>query len=696
MKTTKNRKLWSALLALVMLLSLLPVSALADEAEGGEAAPVDEVSEIGLDDDVSLDGDSDWTRYDANASVNVTINGVSVTFKGTGTPFQLYNITNKQLIKKSDGVLSVESKTVGNVSLTGGTDETIYFDTTTVPTDSTKTAMTAALPNGVAIAGGNNDTITGVDNAKVGFAADDILWLIAGTGRLSGENAELKVSTGNNGCAVVSVPVDSSSAVTVTKTEDGGKVTISEAGKSFSVGETTKTTYTAASAGAEFSIGADGTVSLTSGSAALADGDSIVGGGSGKTITNPASSGGDTITVTAGEDKDTVTMSGSINGRVDINSLVYDAAKGTTIEVTGNSGYKLTSGSVGLGKNVGIHVGSLPVINKSESDAYVIVSVSDDESTLAIPESGKVAIGEAAVENPDDEEGLTVEIDADGMLHVEAPVIINGVTYTPVEGSSFPLNGGRLTKLGEKAVVSGGLDNDVTLKLGGGEDVQVVTVPKTNKGETTVVYGYNTPTTVMLAKAGDSFTLDLTVGQVTKTFAFTAGSDNAEFTLDFEDANVLIASGSATLKDSDIVLGGGSGQRIQNPESSGNDEILVTANSPEAGKDSVKVPAGGKVQIGNKQAERIVYEAGKNGVTLVVDSEGNVTVIEGALKGDDDSDTDKDTSTDDKTAETDSKTKSGTVAKTGDESNMALWIAVMLGAGSALCAAVVLGKKKKD
>ncbi len=696
MKITKNRKLWSALLALVMLLSLLPVSALADEAEGGEAAPVDEVSEIGLDDDVSLDGDADWTRYDANASVKVTIDGVSVTFTGTGTPFMLYNVTNKRLIKNSDGVLSVASETVGNVSLTGGASQIIDFGTTTVPTDSTKTAMTAALPNGAAITGGNNDTITGVANATVGFAADDILWLIAGTGRLSGENAKLKVSTGNNGCAVVSVPVDSSSAVTVTKTEDGGKVTVSEAGKSFSVGETPKTTYTAASAGAEFSIGADGTVSLTSGSAALADGDSIVGGGSGKTITNPAASGGDTITVTAGEDKDTVTMSGSINGRVDINSLVYDAAKGTTIEVTGNSGCKLTSGSVGLGKNVGIHVGSLPVINKSESDAYVIVSVSDDESTLAIPESGKVAIGEAAVENPDDEEGLAVEIDADGMLHVEAPVIINGVTYTPVEGSSFPLNGGRLTKLGEKAVVSGGLENDVTLKLGGGEDVQVVTVPKTNKGETTVVYGYNTPTTVKLAKAGDSFTLDLTVGQVTKTFAFTAGSDNAEFTLDFEDANVLIASGSATLKDSDIVLGGGSGQRIQNPESSGNDEILVTANSPEAGKDSVKVPAGGKVQIGNKQAERIVYEAGKNGVTLVVDSEGNVTVIEGALKGDDDSDTDKDTSTDDKTAETDSKTKSGAVAKTGDESNMALWIAVMLGAGSALCAAVVLGKKKKD
>ena len=704
MKTTRSKKLWSALLALVMLLSLLPVSALADEvegalpvestttlqtendttgddeAEGGEPAPINEASEL------SLDG---GYGSGETGQVEMTLGSITLTFNSTyGTVYYFVDHTDKKIKMADDqGKLGDVTMTVGSgssVTLHGSAGDEFAFGTQSIGGNTLVTVTPSAEAIGALITRGNNESISSYGNATVGVAANDVLWLLAGKGLLAGTrdasgNLQVKVPVSNTAYHLITVPAAEAGDVTVQKTDTATVVTLAQSSETFSVGETTQTTYTAASDNAVFTIGADGSVTLTSGSASLADDKSVVGGGSGKTITNPASSSNDTITVTVGEDKDTVAMSGTINGKVTINSVEYTAAKETIIEVAKDGGNTLTSGSVGLAKDVGIQIGSLPVTNKGEDGGYVLVSVSSSNGNTAfIPESGKVKIGENEIENPDDENSLMLGIDGNAMLHVAARVTINGVTYTPLTdgSSSLPLNGGKLTKAGEKAAVPGGLANDVEMAIGGGEAAPVIVVSKTNKNVTTVDYVSTGIATVEFAKKGDSFTYTSN----NKTITFTAGTDNALFTLDFEDNNVFISDGSATLTDGNAVLGGGSGQRFENPASSGNDEILVTAVMPEDGKDTVTVPAGGKVKINST-----VYEAGRNGVTLVVDTEGEVSVTAGSLKSDDDS-----------AAATDTKPKGDKVAKTGDESNMALWVVVMLGAGSVLCAALVLGKKKKD
>ena len=259
----------------------------------------------------------------------------------------------------------------------------------------------------------------------------------------------------------------------------------------------------------------------------------------------------------------------------------------------------------------------------------------------------------------------TATIDLDNLkpsvtnLDVGKSVTIDNVTYTAVAESSFPLVNGKLAKKGEKAVILGSHDKDVELTVGDYEDAPVVTVPGTNKGDTTVEYKdvTNEVFTVTFAQKGDCFMLH---GRT-----FTAGSNGAVFTVYEDEEIVAITSGSALLKDGDSIIGS-SEQYIENPANTRNDEILVTVDTPDRGKDTVTVPAYGKVKVGKN-----VYEASGRGVTLVIDGDGDYTVVAGALKSD-------------------------KIVKTGDNSHMALWIVVMLGAGSALCATMVLGKKKKD
>ncbi len=106
------------------------------------------------------------------------------------------------------------------------------------------------------------------------------------------------------------------------------------------------------------------------------------------------------------------------------------------------------------------------------------------------------------------------------------------------------------------------------------------------------------------------------------------------------------------------ITGSGSGQTIIN---SGEKEITVTPNTLD-GKDTIEVPANGKVKIGDKE-----YEAGDEGVTLEVDKDGNVTVIAGSLKNDD-SNKDKDKDNNDSADDT---------VKTGDDANILGLLALM-------------------
>ncbi len=148
-----------------------------------------------------------------------------------------------------------------------------------------------------------------------------------------------------------------------------------------------------------------------------------------------------------------------------------------------------------------------------------------------------------------------------------------------------------------------------------------------------------------------------------------------------EDGNT-ITEGAVKINDGESIIAGGTGKTITNPADSGDDEIIVTPNSPQEGKDTIKVPAGGKVKIADKE-----YEASDKGVTLAVDRDGNVTVIAGSLKGDKDSDNNKDkdknsgnngNSDKDKNADDDTDSSS----KTGDDTNVLGLLAVLTLAGA--------------
>ena len=86
------------------------------------------------------------------------------------------------------------------------------------------------------------------------------------------------------------------------------------------------------------------------------------------------------------------------------------------------------------------------------------------------------------------------------------------------------------------------------------------------------------------------------------------------------------------------------------------------------GKDSIVVPAGGKVKIGDKE-----YVAGDKGMTLVVDKDGKVTVTAGSIKIDENADKDNN-GTD--------GSESDSSSKTGDDTNVFGLLALLSLAGA--------------
>ena len=219
-------------------------------------------------------------------------------------------------------------------------------------------------------------------------------------------------------------------------------------------------------------------------------------------------------------------------------------------------------------------------------------------------------------------EGVYATIDLDNVppavkdLSNGESVTYGGVTYTAVDDSVFPLDGSKLTKTGEKAVVSTD-EEHVNVQIG--EDTEdskapVVIVLCGNTGSVTIEKTENGGK-VTVANEGDQFM----VGSKT----YTADSDGAEFAVD-KDGKVTrtLTSGLVTLGDGDAVAIA-SGNLIENPKDSGNDTITVKADS---GKDTVTVPQnGGKVVINN-----VEYVTDKDSTELEVDKDGNVTLTGGA------------------------------------------------------------------
>ena len=227
--------------------------------------------------------------------------------------------------------------------------------------------------------------------------------------------------------------------------------------------------------------------------------------------------------------------------------------------------------------------------------------------------------------------GVEVVIDLDSdpsvvrNLSEGETVTIGGVTYTAVADSSFPLKGSKLTKVGEKAVVSAGMEETVDVQLGENTDytAPVVNIPSENHGIVTIEKTENGGK-VTVADENGQFMLS------GKTY--TAGYNNAEFTID-KDGNVTrtLSSGEAKISDGDVVVGV-SGKPVENPADPSDDTITVKADA-ENGKDIVTVPAGGKVKIDGTE-----YENASNSseMTIEVPKEGDIKLIGGTVKLDKD------------------------------------------------------------
>ncbi len=150
---------------------------------------------------------------------------------------------------------------------------------------------------------------------------------------------------------------------------------------------------------------------------------------------------------------------------------------------------------------------------------------------------------------------------------------------------------------------------------------------------------------------------------------YLAAADNTKIVVD-DNGNKLI-SGAVELADGESIIGA-NGKLIKNPAYSGNDKLIVTVDGD---KDIVEVPANGQIEIGG-----VLYTAGANGVTLEVASDGKVSISAGSLKS--------------ISSKKVISTKTN-AAKTGDNSNLALWIALLFISCATVIGTTVVSRKKK-
>ncbi len=168
---------------------------------------------------------------------------------------------------------------------------------------------------------------------------------------------------------------------------------------------------------------------------------------------------------------------------------------------------------------------------------------------------------------------------------------------------------------------------------------------------------------------------------------YVAAADNTKIVVD-DNGNKLI-SGGVELNDDESIIGV-DGKPIVNPANSGSDKLIITVDD---GKNIVEVPANGQVEIGG-----VLYIAGSNGVTLVVDFDGKVSVTAGSLKIDEKNDKDNNGSGGDADKSSNNLSDadgSDSTSKTGDDSNVSLWIALLLISCGTFVGTTAINRKKK-
>ena len=297
------------------------------------------------------------------------------------------------------------------------------------------------------------------------------------------------------------------------------------------------------------------------------------------------------------------------------NKTYVTADDETVFSVDDEGNVKLLRGSVKLkdGESI-IGISGKLITNPADSDDdELIIAVKDDEDIVTVPtKGGKVTIGDTEYETAAD--NTTIVIDDNGNK-------LTGGAVNLDDGESIIGASGKLI-----ANPADSDDDKLILAVEDGKDT--VTVP-TKGGKVTI---------------GDT--------------EYETAADNTTIVID--DNGNKLTGGAVNLDDGESIIGI-SGKLITNPADSGSDKVVLAV---ENGKDTVKVPAGGKVEIGG-----VVYTAGTDGVTLTVGSDGNVSVTAGSLKS----------------------TKS---PKTGDDIMMALWVTLLLLSG-AVVGTTVYSKKKR-
>ena len=198
-------------------------------------------------------------------------------------------------------------------------------------------------------------------------------------------------------------------------------------GDSVKIGDNT---YKAVGEDSKFEFDKDGNVTLASGMTELDKDQKVIGGGSGKEITN---TGDGKITVKANDPTGKDTVKVPANGKIKIGDTEYDAgANGATI-IAGADSNKLTEGSVKLDKPETVSVGGKDTPVKNTGDKQIEVSA---DGKVTVPAGGELEIGTApnTAKITDVTEDTTFNIDDTGKTTVDLPaggsVTINGVTYT--------------------------------------------------------------------------------------------------------------------------------------------------------------------------------------------------------------------------------------------------------------------------
>lgn len=363
-----------------------------------------------------------------NKGEKITVGGITYTCDSDEDDGWFPIESDKAQLKNNGDKAEVKGGSAATVKLgTGDTAPSVE-----VPASNTgDTKLTKGQPSTVEL-GKANDTFK-VGDKTYTAAEDGAKFNIDDKGNVSLAKGAASVATGDtldvvtDGSTVsVTNPDSNANAIKVVAGSPKSSAEVKN-GDSVKIGDNT---YKAVGEDSKFEFDKNGDVTLASGTTELDKGQKVIGGGSGKEITN---TGDGKITVKANDPAGKDTVKVPTNGKIKIGDTEYDAgANGATI-IAGADSNKLTEGSVKLDKPETVSVGGKDTPVKNTGDKQIEVSA---DGKVTVPAGGELEIGTApnTAKITDVTEDTTFNIDDTGKTTVDLPaggsVTINGVTYT--------------------------------------------------------------------------------------------------------------------------------------------------------------------------------------------------------------------------------------------------------------------------